>query len=162
MESIPRGGSSESSRRRPCGRRTSSSHRPAAGRREQREVSQRGPVCTRGDGTAATGDGWFLRPRHPNARARTKARDSYQSDPETGVVPGVTRDRNVRSRRRRSMYPAIHINSRSWLRSSSTHEPSDPPLRAIMVTFRRQRPGNESDDQRRRGLQRSAKVVDEY
>jgi len=31
-----------------------------------------------------------------------------------------------------------------------------------MVTFRRQRPGNESDDQRRRGLQRSAKVVDEY
>lgn len=24
---------------------------------------------------------------------------------------------------------AIHINSRSWLRSSSTHEPSDPPLR---------------------------------
>jgi hypothetical protein len=28
---------------------------------------------------------------------------------------------------------AIHINSRSWLRSSSTHEPSDPPLR--METF---------------------------
>ena len=23
---------------------------------------------------------------------------------------------------------AIHINYRSWLRSSSTHEPSDPPL----------------------------------
>ena len=30
-----------------------------------------------------------------------------------------------------SMCPAIHINSRSWLRSSSTHEPSDPPLRVI-------------------------------
>jgi hypothetical protein len=29
------------------------------------------------------------------------------------------------------MCPAIHINSRSWLRSSSTHEPSDPPLRVI-------------------------------
>ena len=26
---------------------------------------------------------------------------------------------------------AIHINSRSWLRSSSTHEPSDPPLRIV-------------------------------
>jgi hypothetical protein len=26
---------------------------------------------------------------------------------------------------------AIHINSRSWLRSSSTHEPSDPPLRMV-------------------------------
>ena len=27
------------------------------------------------------------------------------------------------------MCPAVHINSRSLLRSSSTHEPSDPPLR---------------------------------
>ena len=39
--------------------------------------------------------------------------------------------RNMRSRCRCSMSPAIHINSRSWLRSSSTHEPSDPPLRVI-------------------------------
>jgi hypothetical protein len=31
------------------------------------------------------------------------------------------------------MCPAIHINSRSWLRSSSTHEPSDPPLRVIIL-----------------------------
>ena len=52
-------------------------------------------------------------------------------DPETGVVPGVTQDRKVRSSRRCSMCPAIHITSRSWLRSSSTHEPSDPPLRVI-------------------------------
>lgn len=37
----------------------------------------------------------------------------------------------MRSRCRCSMCPAIHINSRSWLRSSSTHEPSDPPLRVI-------------------------------
>lgn len=29
------------------------------------------------------------------------------------------------------MCPAIHITSRSWLRSSSTHEPSDPPLRVL-------------------------------
>lgn len=29
------------------------------------------------------------------------------------------------------MCPAIHINSRSWLRSSSTREPSDPPLRVV-------------------------------
>ncbi|KAL3864728.1 hypothetical protein ACJMK2_006385 [Sinanodonta woodiana] len=43
----------------------------------------------------------------------------------------VTRSRNMRSRCRCSMCPAIHINSRSWLRSSSTHEPSDPPLRVI-------------------------------
>jgi len=37
----------------------------------------------------------------------------------------------VRSRYRCSMCPAIHINSRSWLRSSSTREPSDPPLRVV-------------------------------
>lgn len=31
------------------------------------------------------------------------------------------------------MCPAIHINSRSWLRSSSTHEPSDPPPKVVFV-----------------------------
>ena len=51
----------------------------------------------------------------------------------------MTQGRNMRSRYRCSMCPAIHINSRSWLRSSSTHEPSDPPLRVIFsfnVAFR--------------------------
>jgi hypothetical protein len=31
------------------------------------------------------------------------------------------------------MCPAIHTSSRSWLRSSSTHEPSDPPPRIVLV-----------------------------
>ena len=57
--------------------------------------------------------------------------ERYKPDPETGVAPGFTRCRNMRSRCRCSMCPAIHINSRSWLRSSSTHEPSDPPLRVV-------------------------------
>ena len=57
--------------------------------------------------------------------------DRCFADPQTGVAPGVTRSRNVRSRYRCSMCPAIHINSRTWLRSSSTHEPSDPPLRVV-------------------------------
>ena len=57
----------------------------------------------------------------------------------------------MRSRYRCSMCPAIHNNSRSWLRSSSTHEPSDPPLRVVfpfplsresVVNSHRQRPGN--------------------
>ena len=38
----------------------------------------------------------------------------------------------MRSRCRCSMCPAIHINSRSWLRSSSTHEPSDPPPKVVL------------------------------
>ena len=57
------------------------------------------------------------------------------------MVPGGPRDRNVRSRCRCSMCPAIHISSRSWLRSSSTHEPSDPPLRVVIVV-RPKRRGN--------------------
>ena len=56
------------------------------------------------------------------------------TDPQTGVASGVTQSRNVRSRYRCSMCPAIHINSRSWLRSSSTHEPSDPPPRVVFFT----------------------------
>ena len=58
------------------------------------------------------------------------------ADPQTGVAPGWTRGRNMRSRYRCSMCSAIHINSRSWLRSSSTHEPSDPPLKVVFFFLR--------------------------
>ena len=61
--------------------------------------------------------------------------DCCTADPQSGVAPGLTRSRNVRSRYRCSMCPAIHINSRSWLRSSSTHEPSDPPPRVVIFGF---------------------------
>ena len=67
--------------------------------------------------------------RQPNAQQLNC--DLGLADPQTGVAPGVTQSRNVRSRYRCSMCPAIHINSRSWLRSSSTHEPSDPPPRVV-------------------------------
>ena len=36
------------------------------------------------------------------------------------------------------MCSAIHINYRSWLRSSSTHEPSDPPHRIVFSGFRKE------------------------
>ena len=45
------------------------------------------------------------------------------------------RGRHMRSRYRCSMCSAIHINSRSWLRSSSTHEPSDPPHTVVKMSF---------------------------
>ena len=78
--------------------------------------------------------------------------DCRSTDPETGVAPGMTRSRNMRSRYRCSMCPAIHINSRSWLRSSSTHEPSDPPLRVIFhfwLSFTASQTGMENGEQRR-------------
>jgi hypothetical protein len=61
------------------------------------------------------------------------------ADPQTDVAPGWTRGRHVRSRYRCSMCSAIHINSRSWLRSSSTHEPSDPPPKVVFGFFFRPR-----------------------
>ena len=61
----------------------------------------------------------------------------------------------MRSRYRCSMCPAIHINSRSWLRSSSTHEPSDPPLRVIICVILTFQPGAES-----RRLVRATNCVD--
>lgn len=57
------------------------------------------------------------------------------SDPQTDVAPGRTRGRNVRSKNQCSMCPAIHTKSRSWLRSSSTREPSDPLLRVVIFLF---------------------------
>lgn len=53
------------------------------------------------------------------------------SDPQTDVAPSNTRGRDVRSKNQCSMCPAIHTKSRSWLRSSSTREPSDPLLRVV-------------------------------
>lgn len=38
----------------------------------------------------------------------------------------------MRSKNQCSMCPAIHTKSRSWLRSSSTREPSDPLLRVVI------------------------------
>lgn len=57
----------------------------------------------------------------------------FLSDPQTGEAPGSTRGRNVRSKNQCSMCPAIHTKSRSWLRSSSTREPSDPLLRVVIL-----------------------------
>ena len=76
------------------------------------------------------------RSREPNARVpRASTAIDLFADPQTGVAPGWTRSRHMRSRCRCSMCSAIHINSRSWLRSSSTHEPSDPPFKVVNVRF---------------------------
>lgn len=49
-------------------------------------------------------------------------------NPQSGVPKGILPGRNVRSKCRCSC-PAIHTTTRSLLRPSSTHEPSDPPPR---------------------------------
>ena len=65
--------------------------------------------------------------------AMAPERDWFVCDPEAATVPGLTQDRNLRSERRCSMRSAIHTNSRSSLRPSSTCEPSDPQLRDMFI-----------------------------
>ena len=48
----------------------------------------------------------------------------------------LAQSRNVRSKNQRSQSPAIHVTSRILLRSSSTHEPNDPPHRVIHSRLR--------------------------
>lgn len=55
----------------------------------------------------------------------------------------------MRSRNRCSMCPAIHIKSRSLLRPSSIHEPSDPPLRVVRTLVADGRPPPSRTDARR-------------
>lgn len=74
--------------------------------------------------------------RRDRQSARRLLATRMQNRPSDGRGPGSARGRHVRSRCRCSMCPAIHINSRSWLRSSSTHEPSDPPLRVVFAHTR--------------------------
>lgn len=99
---------------------------------DDESLAGRNQVCTWGDEVAGPRAERRRRPTDCDVpmRGRASTTDS-KPDPETGVAPGFTRCRNMRSRCRCSMCPAIHINSRSWLRSSSTHEPSDPPLRVV-------------------------------
>lgn len=75
--------------------------------------------------------------RRDRQSARRLLATRMQNRPSDGRGPESARGRHVRSRCRCSMCPAIHINSRSWLRSSSTHEPSDPPLRVVLCTHSR-------------------------
>lgn len=93
---------------------------------------------------------WLRKLRAPDKRA---SGDGWNfADPQTGVAKGRTLGRNMRSKCRCSMCPAIHINSRSWLRSSSTHEPSDPPPKVVSFFFFSFQSGRASCSAHARGM----------
>lgn len=76
-------------------------------------------------------------PTAPGLSTRRLRRRGYLADTRTDVAQAPrSPGRNVRSRCRCSVFvcPAFCTTSRSWLRSSSTHEPSDPPHRAVFVS----------------------------
>jgi hypothetical protein len=57
---------------------------------------------------------------------------SIHTDPQSDVARAVRLGRHLRSRYRCSMCSAVRTDSRTLLRSSSIHEPSDPPSKVII------------------------------
>ena len=58
---------------------------------------------------------------------------SFYHDTQTGMLPGYPESAICVQRFDDSLNSAIHTTYRNWLRSSSMHEPRDPPLE--VVTF---------------------------
>lgn len=56
---------------------------------------------------------------------------SFRDDPQTGVALGSSPGPQCAFEMSMLMCPAVHTTTRSLLRLSSTHEPSDPPLRVV-------------------------------
>ena len=54
---------------------------------------------------------------------------------DTDILPGYPESAICVQRFDDSLYSAIHITYRNWVRSSSMHEPRDPPLEAISCLF---------------------------
>lgn len=73
---------------------------------------------------------------------------SCKDDPQTGVALGSSPGPQCAFEMSMLMCPAVHTTTRSLLRLSSTHEPSDPPLRVVCVS-------HWFDCRRRRGTTRS-------
>lgn len=57
---------------------------------------------------------------------------SFKNDPQTGVALGSSPGPQCAFEMSMLMCPAVHTTTRSLLRLSSTHEPSDPPLRVVI------------------------------
>ena len=95
-------------------------------------------VCKAGDGALRSSTSRFPPRDSEGWRAGTVRRFSsgertcnFPPLDRTGPRDKGSRSRNVRSRCRCSLSPAIRISSRGWPRSSSTDEPSDPPSRVF-------------------------------
>ena len=58
------------------------------------------------------------------------------NDAQTGMLPGYPESAICVQRFDDSLNSAIHTTYRNWLRSSSMHEPRDPPLEVVTFSFR--------------------------
>lgn len=73
-------------------------------------------------------------PVAPGAGART-VRDRFETDTQTDMLLGEPKSAICVQRFDDSLNSAIHTTYRTWLRSSSMHEPRDPPLKVVRFLF---------------------------
>ena len=66
----------------------------------------------------------------PELSHRTKVREIV-NDTQTNMLTGYPMSAICVQRFDDSLNSAIHITYRNWLRSSSMHEPRDPPLKVV-------------------------------
>ena len=69
-------------------------------------------------------------------RGRTRPRIRRFDQHSDRHAPGITKSAICVQRFDDSLNSAIHTTYRSWLRSSSMHEPRDPPLKVIILSFK--------------------------
>ena len=89
-----------------------------------------GPLDFEGRGRTTT-DGGEGRDAPTPAAARSSRRKVLETDTQTDMLPGKPRSAICVQRFDDSLSSAIHTTYRTWLRSSSMHEPRDPPLKVI-------------------------------
>ena len=70
-------------------------------------------------------------------------------DTQTDILPGYPESAICVQRFDDSLHSAIHITYRNWLRSSSMHEPRDPPLEVVSCLFVLRSVGQQRDRRRR-------------
>ena len=70
-------------------------------------------------------------------------RDSVETDTQTDMLLGEPKSAICVQRFDDSLNSAIHTTYRTWLRSSSMHEPRDPPLKVVSFSFDSQNPVSE-------------------
>ena len=67
----------------------------------------------------------------------TAAHDGLETDTQTDMLLGEPKSAICVQRFDDSLNSAIHTTYRTWLRSSSMHEPRDPPLKVVSFFFPR-------------------------
>lgn len=95
----------------------------------KRERGERTPLSSPPRQAAPGGDGELAE----TSVVETRESPFGTNDPQTGVALGSSPGPQCAFEMSMLMCPAVHTTTRSLLRLSSTHEPSDPPLRVIIT-----------------------------